>query len=57
MKRILKTLSKIVSYLILTLALILFIPPIILWVISQYFDDPTVVKDVIKEINGAIKPD
>ena len=52
--KLIKLLTSVISYIVLTVALILFIAPVFLWILSQFIDDHRTARAVIKTVYSQI---
>lgn len=55
MKKVLKIAQAIISYVLLTIAIIAFIPPVLLYALSAYIDDPKKANEIIHLVIKGLK--
>lgn len=55
MKKVLKIARDIISYALLTVAIIAFIPPVLLYALSAYIDDPKKANEIIQLVIKGLK--
>jgi len=55
--KLVKIIQEIISYLLLITSILLFVPPVLIWALSQYILDPKGAIAVIKEVIKQLRPE